>query len=282
MKEKKKDLGRSVSKGALMRRTPGGRAAGRQKRYTQRDARGFDCGQTNPRARQGAVHAEDSQPITAGRSHAMSTRVVAADDHPLMLDAVGRLLSAEEDIEVVACCATGHEALAATRRLRPDILFLDLHMPDTDGLELIRTVSEELNGTRVIVFAEAVDEREALECLRLRVAGVVLKEMTPHLILQSVRKVAAGEVWVEKESFSRALELLLRREEGRQSLAVRLSDRETEVMTLCVQGLSNSEIAERLFVTEGTVKTHLHNVYRKLDLNSRAELVSFAHQNGLL
>lgn len=212
----------------------------------------------------------------------MTVGLVVADDHPLILDALEYLCSQEDDLEVLARCGNGREALAAARSLRPDVLLLDLHMPDLDGIEVIRRLREEELDTRVVILTSALDEREALECIRLRVPGIVLKEMDSQLVLQCVRKVAAGDIWVEKDSFSRALELLLRREEGMQSLAVRLSDRETQVMTLCVEGLSNSDIAERLFVSEGTVKTHLHNVYKKLELGSRAELVHFAHQNGLV
>lgn len=212
----------------------------------------------------------------------MTIRVVLADDHPLILDALEQLFSQEEDVSVLARCSSGEEALAAVGRLRPDILLLDLHMPGKNGIEVVETLQEEAADTRAIILTSGLDEHEALECMRLRVPGIVLKEMDPQLILLCVRKVAAGDVWVEKESLKRGLELLLRREKGLQGLAARLSARETQVVKLCIHGLSNQEIADKLFLSEGTVKTHVHHVYQKLGLASRAELVQFAHQNGLI
>lgn len=212
----------------------------------------------------------------------MTVTLVLADDHPLILDGLECLCAREDDLQVLARCANGKETLAATHRLRPDVLVVDMHMPDMSGLDVVRELQKDGSGTRVIILASAPDEREALECMRLRVGGVVLKAMPSHLVIQSIRKVAAGDIWVEKESFNRALELLLRREEGLQNLSVKLSDRETQVMTLCAQGLTNSQIAAKLYVSEGTVKTHLHNVYRKLGVDSRVELVQFAQRAGMI
>jgi DNA-binding NarL/FixJ family response regulator len=212
----------------------------------------------------------------------MTVRLVLADDHPLMLDALESLFSSKEDLEVQARCSNGEEALAAVERLRPDILLLNLHMPKMDGLAVVRALNEEGLPTRVVVLTAGLDEREALDCMRLGVAGIVLKEMPSHLLLQCVRKVAVGDVWVEKDSFTRALKYLLRREAGLQSLASRLSSREMQVMKLCAQGLGNSEIAKRLSLSEGTVKAHLHHVYHKLEVEGRVELGHYAHQNGLV
>lgn len=212
----------------------------------------------------------------------MTVSLVIADDHPLILDGLEHLCSQNGDLHVVARCSNGKEALTATRRLNPDVLVIDLHMPGMGGIEVVRRLQEEESRTRSVIITSGADEREALECMRLRVPGVLLKSMPSHLVTQCIHKVAEGGVWMEKDSFNRALELLLRREEGMQSLTVKLSDRETQVMTLCAQGLSNGEIAQQLYLSEGTVKTHLHNVYRKLGLAGRAELVQYAHKNGLL
>lgn len=210
------------------------------------------------------------------------TTLVLADNHPLILEGLEHVLSKEEDLKVLARCSNGKDALAAARRHNPDVLVLDLHMPVLSGIDVVRELQKGGDATRVVILTSKLTEKEVLECMRLRVPGVVLKEMSPHLVLQCIRKVAAGETWVEKDSFNRTLELLLRREEGLQNLRVKLSDRETEVMTLCAQGLTNSEIASRLFLGEGTVKTHLHSVYRKLGVKNRQELLQFAHQNGVV
>ena len=211
----------------------------------------------------------------------MTVRLVLVDDHPLILDGLERLFSGREGYEVLARCANGEEALAAVRQSRPDILVLNLRMPGIDGLDVVRTLKEEGVPTRVMVLTSRLDEDEALECLRLGVAGIVLKDMEPRLILQCVDKIAAGEIWLEKQSFSRALEHLLRREAGYQRLAGRLSERELEAARLCAEGLTNADIAKRLSLTEGTVKAHLHHVYQKLGLKGRAQLIRFVHENGL-
>jgi DNA-binding NarL/FixJ family response regulator len=188
----------------------------------------------------------------------VTVRLVLADDHPLMLDGLERLFSDKESFEVQARCANGDEALAAVRRWEPHVLLLNLHMPGMNGIAVARALKEEGLSTRVVILAGALDEREALECLRLGVAGIVLKDMAPGLVLQCVQKVAAGDVWVERRSFSRAMEHLLRREAGVQRVAGRLSAREIQVVRLCAQGVTNAEIARRLSLTEGTVKSHLH------------------------
>jgi DNA-binding NarL/FixJ family response regulator len=225
----------------------------------------------------------DSPPIA---EQAAATRdpatLVLADDHPLYLEGLYHLFSHRDDLSVLARCSSGREVIAAVRHLNPDVLVLDLHMPDLDGIDVVRELREEGLETRVVVLASSLDEEEALECMKLRVAGVVLKEMAPESVLRCVRKVAAGDVWIEKQSFSRAIELLLTRQETFQSLASRLSGREFEIMTLCAQGLSNAEIADRLYLSEGTVKTHLHHVYQKLGFSGRAQVERYARERHLI
>jgi len=212
----------------------------------------------------------------------VTVRLVLADDHPLILDGLERLFASQPGFEVLARCEGGAEALAVAARLLPDVLLLDLHMPDLDGINVTRALREQGVPTRVVILAGSVNEREAVELLRLGVAGVVLKDMATKLLLQAVQKVAAGDVWLERRSYSQALEHLLRREAGAQRLAGRLSARELQVVRLCAQGVSNAEIAKRLSLTEGTVKSHLHKAYAKLGLHGRADLTRFAHENGLV
>jgi DNA-binding NarL/FixJ family response regulator len=212
----------------------------------------------------------------------VTVRLVLADDHPLILDGLERLFSAEAGFEIQARCSNGEDSLTAVRRWHSDVLLLNLHMPGMDSIAVARALKEEGLPTRVVILAGTLDEREALECLRLGVAGLVLKDMAPSLVLQCVQKVAAGDVWVERRSFSRAMEHLLRREAGAQRVAGRLSDREIQVVRLCAQGMTNADLAGRLSLTEGTVKSHLHKVYGKLGVQGRSDLTRFAHENGLV
>ena len=150
-------------------------------------------------------------------------RLVLADDHPLILDGLERLFAGQEGFEIRARCLNGEDALAAVRREQPDVLLLDLHMPKMDGLSVVLALNRERHPTRVVILTGELSEREALECLRLGVAGVVLKDMDPSQVLQCVEKVAAGDVWVEKRSFSRVMEHLLRREAAVQQIGGKLS-----------------------------------------------------------
>lgn len=212
----------------------------------------------------------------------MSIRLVLADDHPIILDGLDMLFRMEKDMQVVARCVNGEETLQAVRQHRPDILILDIRMPGKDGLAVLREMKRDSLPTRVILLTVALSEDEALEALRLGVRGVVLKEMAPQMLVQCVRKVHAGEQWLERRSAERALEKLLARESGAREAASILTPRETEIVRMVAAGLRNKEIADRLSISEGTVKIHLHHIYEKLGLDGRLELALYAQDRGLV
>ena len=209
-------------------------------------------------------------------------RVVLADDHPLVLDALEQLFRLEGDIQVVARCTTGGEVPGAIRRLRPDVLILDLLMAGGDGLSVLR----ELHGTPdyppTILLTAHVQEEELLEAIRLGIRGVLLKDMAPRLIVQCVRKVHAGGEWLEQKIASRAMRTLLRRESGEREAAKLLTPRELELVRQVASGLRNKDIATRLHITEGTVKIHLHNIYEKISVEGRVALTVWAKDRGLV
>src|SRR3989454_4304490 len=159
----------------------------------------------------------------------MTVHLALADDHPIVLDGLEGLFRLEPDFQVVARCINGEETLVAVRRHRPDILILDLRMPRGDGLEILRTLRREKLPTKVVLLAGALEEDEVLEALRLGVRGVVLKELAPQQLVECVRKVHAGEQWLEKQLSSRALETLLRREAGGGTGESVLTPRENEI-----------------------------------------------------
>jgi len=208
--------------------------------------------------------------------------VVLADDHPLMRKALNDLLSSERDFTVLAQCANGDEALRAVREHRPDILVLDVRMPGKGGLAVMKVMKEEKLATRVVLLAASLEDEEMLEASRLGVRGVVLKEMTPRLLVQCIRKVHAGEPWLERRTAARAFETLLRREAGAREISKVLTAREIEVARLASMGLRNKAIGDRMSISEGTVKTHLHNIYEKVHVQSRAELVLYCREKGIV
>lgn len=211
----------------------------------------------------------------------MPITLVLADDHPIFLDGLEDIFRCEPDFQVLARCLEGRAALQAVHQLKPDVLILDLRMPKVDGLAVLREMQKEKLPTRVVVLTAALDEDEVLEAIRLGVQGVVLKEMAARLLIQCIRKVAAGEQWLEKRSVSLALERLLKREVATRRIALVLTPREIEIMRMVADGLRNKVIAERLYVSEGTIKAHLHHIYEKLMVNSRLELARYARDQGL-
>jgi len=212
----------------------------------------------------------------------MPITLVLADDHPIFLSGLEDLFRPEPDFQVLARCLEGQAALGAVRQLKPDVLILDLRMPKMDGLGVLREMQKEKLSTRVVVLTAAPDEDEVLEAIRLGVYGVVLKEMAPRLLVQCIRKVAAGEQWLEKRSVSLALEKLLKRETATRQIAKVLTPREIEIVRMVADGLRNREIADRLYINEGTVKVHLHHIYEKLKVDSRLQLARYARDKGLV
>jgi two-component system, NarL family, nitrate/nitrite response regulator NarL len=209
-------------------------------------------------------------------------RLVLADDHPIVLDGLENLFRLEADFQVVARCVNGEESIAAVRRHRPDVLILDIHMPRKDGITVVRELATETLPTKVVLLAAVLEDEEVLEALRLGVRGMVLKELAPRMLVQCVRKVHAGEPWLEMHAFSRVLHTLLRREAGGREAAGVLTPREIEMVRMVASGLRNREVSERLAISEGTVKIHLHHIYRKLKVDNRVELILYAQSKRLV
>jgi DNA-binding NarL/FixJ family response regulator len=212
----------------------------------------------------------------------MPIRLVVADDHPLILDALQQLFHLEEDFQLLACCRNGTETLQAVKDSQPDVLILDIRMPGQDGLAVLRAMRQEHSPTRVVLLTAGLEEHEVLEAIRLGAQGVVLKEMASHLLVQCVRKVHAGGPWVERHSVSRALETMLRHQDSTRNVTGLLTSRELEIVRLAAKGLRNKSIANTLSISEGTVKIHLHNIFKKLSIDSRLGLTLYARDKGLV
>ena len=208
-------------------------------------------------------------------------RLVIVDDHAVVLKGLQALLGTEPDIAVVADCTTGELAIKAVVEHHPDVLVLDLRMPGLDGLGVLRVLNEKEIRPRTVLLAAEIDDDQVLEAVRLGVAAVVLKETAPHRLIECIRKVNAGERWFDGQPVGRALEAMLRRETGLRDLRQALTNRELDIVRMIALGLRNAEIAGRLRVSEGTVKSHLHHVYEKLGVSGRMDLLLLAQRKGL-
>jgi DNA-binding NarL/FixJ family response regulator len=209
-------------------------------------------------------------------------RLVVVDDHAVVLKGLEALLSLEPDMVVVTTCESGERALDAVRQHRPHIVLLDLLMPGLDGLAVLRILRSEPNPPRVIMLTASIEDHEVVEAIQLGVEGIFLKEMPPTLLFECIRKVHAGEQWIERQATTRAVGHLLRRQATEHEIAQILTSREVEIVRLAAQGLRTAAIADRLHVAEATVKTHLHNIYDKLHLDGRVALTLYAKQKGLV
>jgi len=220
-------------------------------------------------------------------------RIVVADDHPIFRDGLCRLLALEEDFEVVAQSQDGRQVLDVLQQLEPDILLLDLKMPGLDGLATLQRLQQAKNKTRVIVLTASDDKNEFVQAMKLGTSGIVLKQTATELLIKSIRKVHAGEIWLDSHTTAAVIRQFVANDETPMPPAVPpsasprererspLSQREREIVALVAQGFKNKEMAEKMFISEQTVKNHLHNIFDKLGVSDRLELALYAIHNNL-
>ncbi|HEY3482799.1 MAG TPA: response regulator transcription factor [Streptomyces sp.] len=213
-------------------------------------------------------------------------RVVVADDQALVRTGF-RMILESEGIEVVAEATTGEEAVEAVRRTRPDVVLMDIRMPDLDGLEATRRIAAAgPDGPRVIILTTFDLDRYVYAALSAGASGFLLKDVSPEHLANAVRTVRAGDALLAPAITRRLVARFARRDEDGATTVHRdlatLTPRELEVMTLLARGLSNAELATRLHLAEATVKTHVARILAKLGLRDRAQAVVVAYETGLV
>src|SRR6202171_3648131 len=212
-------------------------------------------------------------------------RIVIADDHPIVRDGLKKLLLLEDDFEIVGEAGDGREVLSKVQEVDPDVLLLDLRMPNLDGLAALQALQQTNKRTRVIILTASEDKNEFVQALKLGCSGIVLKQTAPELIVKSIRKVHGGEIWLDSHTTAAVMRQFAAPGEigsgsGKSRERSPLSQREREIVQLVAQGYKNKEMAEKMFISEQTVKNHLHNIFDKLGVSDRLELALYAIHKG--
>lgn len=207
-------------------------------------------------------------------------RVLIADDQPLMRQGFTMILSAQPDIEVVGEAGTGTAAVERARALDPDVIMMDIQMPGMDGI----TATRQLRNCKVLILTTFGSQEHVAQALHAGASGFLLKDATPEQLVHAVRVIASGEALLDpaitRALIQRALPALATSTTPPRFEA--LSERETQVLRLLAQGMSNAEIATALVISEATVKTHVSRLLTKLDLRDRVQAVVAAYQHGLI
>ena len=210
--------------------------------------------------------------------------MLLADDQSMVRAGFRMILESDAEIEVVGEAATGEQAVAATARLRPDVVLMDIQMPGGDGLQATRQIIERDAASRVVILTTFERDDYVFEALASGASGFLLKNAPPEQLVEAVRVVAAGEALLAPSVTRRIIEQFARRPVDPEVRArvESLTPREREVLVLLARGKSNSELAAELFVSEGTIKTHLSSLLAKLGLRDRVQAVVLAYESGLV
>jgi two-component system, NarL family, nitrate/nitrite response regulator NarL len=217
---------------------------------------------------------------------APTINIVISDDHALFREGLRKLLEAEPGIRIVGEALDGEETLKVVRQLKPHVLLLDLSLPKLSGLQVLAELSKLELPTRTIMLTAAIEREQVIDALQLGVRGIVLKHSALQLLLKSIRCVSEGQFWVGQEGVSDLIQALRRMKPSHNvSKAPRnfgLSSREMEVIGLIVAGYTNKDLARELGISENTAKHHLTNIFDKLGVSNRLELVLYAVDHGLV
>ncbi len=209
-------------------------------------------------------------------------RVIIADDHEIVRRGIRLLLEEADDIEVIGEAENGAEAISLVEQLGPDLVVMDISMPDVSGIEATRTIKRTHPDVEVVGLTMHAEERYFYELLKAGAAGYVIKGGAPHELLTAIRAAAQGDAYVHPTLARRLIKDYVDRADSESTAASALTEREREVLQLIVDGLTSRAIAERLIISANTVERHRSNIMAKLDLHNKAELVRYAIRRGLV
>jgi DNA-binding NarL/FixJ family response regulator len=212
----------------------------------------------------------------------VTIRVLVADDQSMVRAGFRMLLADEQDIEVVAEAENGREAIEKTARFNPDVILMDIRMPELDGLQATRRILAEDNGARILILTTFDLDEYVYEALSAGASGFVLKDDSPEQLLAAIRTVAAGDALLSPTVTKKVIKQFAGRPRPTPPKELdELSERERDVFRLMAEGMSNGEIGEKLYISETTVKTHVTHILQKLGLRDRVQAVVLAYRTGI-
>jgi DNA-binding NarL/FixJ family response regulator len=213
----------------------------------------------------------------------LNIKLLIADDHAIFRDGLRKLLDTEKAITIVGEASNGAECIKMLGKLKPDILLLDLQMPDKNGFAVLEEVNFDTISTRVIVLTAAEDDRDLVRAMRLGARGIVAKESAIDHLVKSIHHVYAGEIWLDSRMSNGVINAVsASSKSGARIEKPLLSDREMEIVEQVARGFQNKEIGQKLSISEQTVKNHLHNIFDKLGVSDRLELALYAIHHRLV
>ncbi|EEK42095.1 response regulator [Bacillus paranthracis] len=215
----------------------------------------------------------------------MKIKVLLVDDHTVVLKGLAFFLSTQEDIELVGEASNGKEALMKVGETNPDVVLMDLYMPEMDGVEATVCIKKEYPDVKVIVLTSFSDQAHVLPALRAGASGYILKDVEPDQLVEAIRSAYKGNIQLHPDIANALLSQTLPVEEKEEEPSIQvdvLTARENEVLQLLAKGMSNKEIASVLVITEKTVKAHVSSILSKLNLSDRTQAALYAVKNGIV
>ena len=209
-------------------------------------------------------------------------QILIADDHSIVREGLKQLLELEEDFEVVGQASNGVETIEKVKELKPDVLLLDINMPVMNGIKALKKLKEEGIDTRVVILTIHEDREYLLETMQIGASGYILKDSDSASFFKAIRDAYAGESYIQPKLAADLIREFNRPRVTRVKNENELTQREYEVITLIADGMNNKDIADRLFISEKTVKNHVSNIFRKINVSDRTQAAIYAYKNKIM
>jgi len=209
-------------------------------------------------------------------------KVIIADDHALVREGIAKILSLEADIEILGEASDGKEAVELAKKLKPDVVLMDINMPNVNGIVATREIKKENPGVKIIALTIHEQVDYLLELIRYGISGYLLKDVTPDELIKTIRQVFSGKGVIPPSMTPKVFDEINKLAQKDEKITFNLTSREIEILRELAKGLSNKEIADKLYISEKTVKNHLTNIFQKMGVNDRTQAVLLGIKHNII